>query len=180
MLTSLVIAREYENGTMETIKSLPVNALEFYAGKAIPYFGIAFADILIAILIGQILFDIVMKASFWTLIGASFLYISVAVNLGLLISSLTRSQLVANQLAPLATFLPSMLLSDYVFPVVNMPALLQLATYIVPATYFTTVIKGVFLRNVDITYLWGSCCILAVMAVILAILNIATLKKEGL
>ena len=125
-------------------------------GKAIPYFCIAFADILIAILMGQILFDIVMKANFWTLLSASFLYICVAVNLGLLISSATRSQLVANQLAPLLTFLPSMLLSDYVFPAVNMPKVLQLATYLVPATYFTQVVKGVFLRNVDINYLWGS------------------------
>lgn len=180
MLTSLVIAREYENGTMETIKSLPVNALEFYAGKAIPYFCIAFADILIAILIAQILFDIVMKANFWTLLGGSFLYIAVAVNLGLFLSSATRSQLVANQLAPLVTFLPSMLLSDYVFPAINMPKVLQMVTYIVPATYFTKIIKGVFLRNVDITYLWGSFCVLAAMAVILAVLNIAILKKEGL
>ena len=180
MLTSLVIAREYENGTMETIKSLPVNAVEFYLGKAIPYFCIAFADILIAILMGQILFDIVMKANFWTLLGGSFLYICVAVNLGLLISSATRSQLVANQLAPLLTFLPSMLLSDYVFPAVNMPKVLQLVTYLVPATYFTKVIKGVFLRNVDITYLWGNFCVLAAMAILLAVLNIAILRKEGL
>ncbi|MDD5170595.1 MAG: ABC transporter permease [Syntrophales bacterium] len=180
MLTSLVIAREYENGTMETIKSLPVSAFEFYLGKAIPYFCITFADILIAILIGQVLFDIVMKANFWTLITASFLYISVAVNLGLLISSATKSQLVANQLAPLLTFLPSMLLSDYVFPAVNKPKVLQMATYLVPATYFTKVVKGVFLRNVDITYLWGSFLVLAVMAVVLATMNILTLKKEGL
>lgn len=180
MLTSLVIAREYENGTMETIKSLPVNAVEFYMGKAIPYFCIAFADILIAILMGQVLFDIVMKANFWILLSGSFLYICVAVNLGLLISSATRSQLVANQLAPLLTFLPSMLLSDYVFPAINMPRILQLATYLVPATYFTHVVKGVFLRNVDITYLWGSFCVLAAMAILLAVLNIAILRKEGL
>lgn len=180
MLTSLVIAREYENGTMETILSLPINAVEFFLGKAIPYFCITFADILIAVLIGQVLFDIVLKSEFWILIAASFLYIMVAVNLGLFISAATRSQLVANQLAPLITFLPSMLLSDYVFPAVNMPTALQIATYIVPATYFTRVVKGVFLRNVDITYLWVSFCVLAIMAVILGTLNIVILKKEGL
>ncbi len=180
MLTSLVIAREYENGTMETIKSIPVSAGEFFIGKAIPYFCITFADILIAILIGQALFGIIMKSGFWVMISAATLYIAVAVNLGLLISSATKSQLVANQIAPLVTFLPSMLLSDYVFPAINMPKVLQFVTYIVPATYFTNVVKGVYLRNVGFSYLWESFLVLAVMAVVLASLNILILKREGL
>ncbi|MDQ5984998.1 MAG: ABC-2 type transport system permease protein [Syntrophus sp. SKADARSKE-3] len=180
MLTSLVIAREFENGTMETIKSLPVNAFEFFLGKAIPYFFITFADILIAVLIGQVLFGIVMKSDFWLMIGASVLYISVAINLGLFISAVVKSQLLANQIAPMATFLPSMLLSDYVFPVGNMPHALQLVTYLVPATYFIDILKGVYMRNLDFAHLWVSFLVLAVMASILALLNIITLKKEGL
>jgi ABC-2 type transport system permease protein len=180
MLTSLVIAREYESGTMETIKSIPINAWEFLTGKAIPYFLITFADILIAILIGQVLFDIVMKANFWLMILAACVYIAVAVNLGLLISSVTKSQLVANQIAPLVTFLPSMLLSDYVFPVINMPKVLQMVTYVVPATYFIDILKGIYMRNLDFTHLWSNYLVLAVMATILALLNIIILKKEGL
>lgn len=180
MLTSLVIAREFENGTMETIKSLPVNAFEFFLGKAIPYFFITFADILIAVLIGQVLFGIVMKSDFWLMIGASILYISVAVNLGLFISSAVKSQLLANQIAPMVTFLPSMLLSDYVFPAINMPQALQLVTYLVPATYFIDILKGVYMRNLDFAHLWVSFLVLAVMASILAFLNIIILKKEGL
>jgi ABC-2 type transport system permease protein len=180
MLTSLVIAREYENGTMETIKSIPINAWEFLTGKAIPYFCITLADILIAILIGQLLFGIVMKANFWLMIFAAVVYIAVAVNLGLLISSATKSQLVANQIAPLVTFLPSMLLSDYVFPAINMPKVLQLVTYIVPATYFIDILKGVYMRNLDFAHLWTNYLVLASMAVILALLNIVILKKEGL
>ncbi|MBU0986052.1 MAG: ABC transporter permease, partial [Proteobacteria bacterium] len=94
MLTSLVIAREYENGTMETIRSLPVRAPEFLAGKAIPYFFIALVDVLVAILMGQLLFGVVMKSSFWLMILASSIYIGVALSLGLLISVVTKSQLV--------------------------------------------------------------------------------------
>ena len=180
MLTSLVIAREFENGTMETIKSLPVSAWEFFIGKAIPYFFITFADILIAILIGQLLYGIVMKANFWLLITAAAVYITVAVNLGLFISAATKSQLVANQIAPLATFLPSMLLSDYVFPAINMPQVLQMVTYVVPATYFIDILKGVYMRNLDFAHLWPDYLVLFVMASILAVLNIVILKREGL
>ena len=121
MLTSLVIAREYENGTMETIRSLPIRAGEFLAGKAIPYFFIGLTDVLIAILMGQVLFGVVMKAGFWLMILASSVYLLVALTLGLLISSVTKSQMVANQMAVLITYLPSLLLSNFVFPVINMP-----------------------------------------------------------
>jgi ABC-2 type transport system permease protein len=180
MLTSLVIAREYENGTMETIKSLPISAGEFIIGKAIPYFFITLADVLIAVLMGQVLFGIVMKANFWLMITASSLYLAVAITLGLLISSAAKSQLVANQIAPLVTFLPSMLLSDFVFPVLNMPPVIQTITYIVPAKYFIDILKGIYMKNLDITYLWPSFAVLFVMAAILAILNVIVLKREGM
>ena len=94
-------------------------------GKAIPYFFIALTDVLVAVLMGQILFGVVMKARFWLMILASSLYLVVALTLGLLISSVTKSQLVANQVAVLITYLPSLLLSNFVFPVVNMPKLLH-------------------------------------------------------
>lgn len=180
MLTSLVIAREYENGTMETIKSLPISAGEFIVGKAIPYFFITLADVLIAVLMGQVLFGIVMKANFWLMITASSLYLAVAITLGLLISSVAKSQLVANQIAPLVTFLPSMLLSDFVFPVQNMPPVIQTITYIVPARYFIDILKGIYMKNLDITYLWPSFAVLFVMAAIFAFINIIVLKREGM
>ncbi len=180
MLTSLVIAREYENGTMETIRSLPISAGEFIIGKAIPYFFITLADVLIAVLMGQVLFGIVMKANFWLMITASSLYLAVAITLGLLISSATKSQLVANQISPLVTFLPSMLLSDFVFPVLNMPPVIQTITYIVPAKYFIDILKGIYMKNLDITYLWPNFAVLFVMAAILAVLNVIVLKREGM
>ena len=180
MLTSLVVAREYENGTMETIRSLPVPAAEFLIGKAIPYFIIGLIDVLVAILMGQLLFDVVMKSSFWLMILASSLYLGVALSLGLLISSVTQSQLVANQLAVLITYLPSLLLSNFVFPVENMPGILQLVTRIVPATYFIDILNGLYLRNLGLSTLWPSYLTLTIMFGALSVLNLIVLKKEGL
>ncbi|MEA3358662.1 MAG: ABC transporter permease, partial [Thermodesulfobacteriota bacterium] len=114
MMTSLVIAREYENGTMETIMSLPVEASEFLYGKAVPYFFIGMTDVLIAVFMGQILFGVVVRSSFWLLLLASSIYLSAALSLGLFISITTKSQLVANIAAVLVTYLPSLLLSDFV------------------------------------------------------------------
>lgn len=180
MLTSLVIAREYENGTMETIKSLPISAGEFLIGKAIPYFFVGLTDVLISILMGQILFDIVMKSSFWLMILASSLYLAVALALGLFISSVTKNQLLANQGAILLTYLPSLLLSNFVFPVVNMPKVLQLITCIVPATYYIDILSGLYLKNLGFAHLWPSYVVMMIMFTILAALNCALLKREGL
>lgn len=180
LLTSLVIAREYENGTMETIKSLPIKAGELLLGKAIPYFFIGLTDVLIAILLAQLLFGIVMKGSFWLMIAAVSLYLSVALSLGLLISTVTRSQLLANQIAILTTYLPSLLLSNFVFPVMNMPQVLQWLTYAIPATYFIDILGGIYLRNSGFAYLWPSMAVLAFMLMILSAANFILLKKEGL
>ncbi len=180
MLTSLVIAREYENGTMETIRSLPLGGAEFLTGKAIPYFFIGLTDVLVAVFMGQVLFGVVMKSSFWLMILASSVYLFVALSLGLLISIITKSQLVANQLAVLITYLPSLLLSDFVFPVVNMPKVLQLITYIVPATYYIDILNGLYLRNLGLMHLWPSFTVLAAMFVILSVMNVLLLKKEGM
>ncbi|MEI8172987.1 MAG: ABC transporter permease [Deltaproteobacteria bacterium] len=180
MLTSLVIAREYENGTMETIKSLPITAGEFLIGKAIPYFFIGLIDVLVSILMGQVLFGVVMKSSFWLMILASSIYLAVALALGLLISTVTKSQLVANQGAILITYLPSLLLSNFVFPVVNMPTALQMVTCIVPATYYIDILSGLYLRNLGLAHLWPSFAVMTVMFVILAAANYLLLKREGL
>lgn len=180
LLTSLVIAREYENGTMETLRTLPLAAEEFLLGKAVPYFFIGLIDVLVAVLLGQVLFGVVVKAGFWLLVLASSLYLLVALSLGLLISSATKSQLVANQVAVLTSYLPSLLLSDFVFPVTNMPTVFQLLTKIVPATYFIDILNGLYLRNLGFAYLWPSYGILALMFVALALLNLRHLKKGEL
>lgn len=180
MLTSLVIAREYESGTMETIKSLPLNAVELLAGKSIPYFFIALSNVFISVLLGQVLFGVVMKTSFLLMILASSLYISVALVLGLLISTVTKSQLVANQGAILLTYLPSLLLSNFVFPVTNMPVVLQIITYIVPATYYIDILSGIYLKGLGFAGLWVDFLVLAAMFLLLAVLNVKVLGRDGL
>ena len=180
LLTSLVIAREYENGTMETIRSLPVQSAEFLLGKAIPYFLIALIDVLVAVLMGQLLFNVIIKSSFWLMIVASCVYLCVALCVGLLISTLTKSQLVANQMAILVTYLPSLLLSNFVFPKENMPVFLKMITYIIPATYYIDILNGLYLRNVALDYLWPSFLVLLLMFFFLGFVNIIILKKEGL
>jgi ABC-2 type transport system permease protein len=180
LLTSLVIAREYENGTMETLRALPLSAMELWLGKAIPYFLIALTDVLVAILMGQLLFGVVMKSSFWLMILASSIYIGVALGIGLLISVVTKAQLVANQLAILVTYLPSLLLSNFVFPQENMPTALKLITYLVPATYYIDILNGLYLRDLGFAQLWPSYLVLALMVCFLALLNLRVLKKEGL
>ena len=179
MLTSLVIAREYENGTMETIKSLPIRAEEFLTGKAIPYFFIAMTDVFVAMLMGQFLFGIVMKSSFWLMVLATTLYLCVALSLGLLISVVTKSQLVANQVAILVTYLPSLLLSDFVFPVANMPKFIQLVTYVVPATYYIDILNGLYLRGLGLAVLWPSYAVLLAMYAVLAALTLIVFRREG-
>ncbi len=180
LMTSLIIAREYENGTMETIKSLPVRAGEFLLGKALPYFMIGLTDILVAVLLGQLLFGVVMKGNFWLMIASSSLYMGVAITLGLLVSNITKSQLIANQMAILTTYLPSLLLSNYIFPVINMPVFLQVITYLVPATYFIDILNGIYLKNLGFAHLWPSMLVLAFIFTLFATLNYLLLKKEGL
>ena len=180
MLTSLVIAREYEQGTMETLKSMPVAAGELLLGKAIPYFLIALADVLIAVVLGRLLFGIEMKGSMSLMLVGTLLYLTCAVSLGLFISTATQNQLLANLGALLFTYLPSLVLSNFVFPIANMPPVLQWLTYVVPARYYIDILAGVYLRNVGLSYLWVNLAVLAGMSVLLAGLNYLLLRKEGL
>jgi len=180
ILTSLIIAREYENGTMETILALPVSAGDFFIGKALPYFFIGIIDTLIAVLIGQALLGVVIKGSVWLMLLASTVYIWTALSLGLLISVTVQSQLVANQMAIMVSYLPSLLLSDFVFPVDNMPMILRMISYIVPARYFIDILNGLYLRDLGLSYLWPDYIILLVMCLILANFAFRKLRKEGL
>ncbi|MBN1906862.1 MAG: ABC transporter permease [Deltaproteobacteria bacterium] len=180
ILTSLVMAREYENGTMETIKSLPIKAEELILGKAIPYYFIAFTSVLVSVFMGQVLFGVVIKGSFFLMLIASTVYIMVALAMGLFISVAVKSQLVANQIAILTSYLPALMLSDFVFPIENMPFVLRRISYIVPARYFIDILNGLYLRNIGFTYLWEDYLILMLMFLVFFIFTFKRLKKEGL
>jgi ABC-2 type transport system permease protein len=150
MLTSLCIAREWENGTMEQLISTPVRKAEFIAGKLLPYFAIGAVDILIAVGMALLLFGIPLNGSVFALAGVSGIFLLGALSVGVLISTLARSQLLASQLSLVITFLPGFLLSGFVYDIGAMPPVVAALTRIIPARYFVSLLRSIFLKGA-----WG-------------------------
>jgi ABC-2 type transport system permease protein len=153
LLTSLTVAREWEHGTMEQLIATPVKGPELILGKLIPYFALGMFDMLLAVLMGQWLFHVPMRGSVALLFGLAGVFLAGALALGMLISIVTKSQLLASQLAMVLTFVPAFLLSGFLFSISSMPRLIQLVTYLVPARYFVMVIKGIYLKGVGLEVL---------------------------
>ena len=153
MLTSLTIAREWERGTMEQLVSTPVHRLEVVLGKLLPYVAIGVIDVVLVSVIGVFLFDVPFRGNAGLLMILSLAFIVGALGLGMFISAVARSQLLATQLAMILTFLPAFLLSGFMFSVDVMPPALQAITYLIPARYFLVVTRGVFLKGVGVEVL---------------------------
>jgi len=147
MLTSLCIAREWENGTMEQLISTPVRRTEFIAGKLLPYYAIGVVDILIAVGMALLLFGIPLNGSVLALAGVSGIFLLGALSVGVLISTLARSQLLASQLSLVITFLPGFLLSGFVYDIGAMPPVVGALTRIIPARYFVSLLRSIFLKG---------------------------------
>lgn len=154
MLTSLTIAKEWERGTMEQLASTPVHPVEVVLGKLLPYLGIGMIDVLVTGFIGDVVFAVPFRGSFLFFIGASFFFLVGALGLGLAISAAMKSQMLAMQVALVATYLPSFLLSGFMFDVANMPKALQAIALFVPARYYITAVRGIFLKGVGPHVLW--------------------------
>jgi ABC-2 type transport system permease protein len=155
LLTSLTVAREWETGTMEPLLSTPLRPVEIILGKLSAFFTIGFADMLICVLVGVFIFHVPFRGSVWFLLFSSFLFLFGALCWGILISTLARTQLVAYQIGILTSFLPAFLLSGFIYSIENMPTAIQVVTYVVPARYFVSILKGVFLKGVGIRVLWA-------------------------
>ena len=153
MLTSLTIAREWERGTMEQLVSTPVHRLEVVLGKLLPYVAIGVIDVVLVSLTGVLLFDVPFRGSPSLLMILSLAFIVGSLGLGMFISAVARSQLLATQLAMILTFLPAFLLSGFMFAIDVMPPALQAITYLIPARYFLVVTRGVFLKGVGVEVL---------------------------
>lgn len=147
LLTSLTFAREWERGTMEQLISTPVKPPELVLGKLMPYFLIGFIDVVISVLMAVFLFEVPLKGNVFILSVVSGVFLFGALGLGIVISIVAKAQLVASQIAMVATFLPAFLLSGFMFAISNMPAPLQALTRVVPARYFVSVLKGIFLKG---------------------------------
>ena len=147
LLTSIAITREKETGTMEQVLTTPVAPAQLVLGKVVPYFLIAIADAILVLTVGRIVFDVPMRGSWWILGGYSVIYLLVALGLGLAISSIARTQRVAMTVALVATMLPTIILSGFIFPIASMPAPLRALSHIIPATYYLPVIRSIMLTG---------------------------------
>ena len=153
LLTSLTIAREWERGTMEQLISTPVKVPELILGKLVPYFFIGFIDVIFSVLLAVFLFEVPLKGSLLLLTILSSIFLFGGLSLGILISIVAKSQLVASQISMIATFLPAFLLSGFMYSISNMPKPLQIFTHIIPARYFVTMLKGIFLKGSTLKFL---------------------------
>ncbi len=178
LLTSLTVAREWERGTMEQLISTPVTPAEVIIGKLIPYFAIGMLDVLIAVLMAVYLFHVPLRGSVPLLFAMAALFIVGTLAQGILISVVARGQLLASQVAMVSTFLPAFLLSGFMFAIPNMPAAVQVITYIVPARYFVSLVKGIYQRGVGLAVLWPDAIFLAVFAAVVLALAVRLFRKR--
>jgi len=166
MLSSLTIAREWENGTMEQLLSTPVRPSELVLGKLLAYFALGIADMLIAIVVGVFVFQVPFRGNVAFLMFTSCLFLLGALSWGIFLSATSRSQLMAYQLGMMSSFLPAYLLSGFIYSIQNMPRVIQVLSYAVPARYFVTILNGVFLKGIGFRILWLEVLLLAVYAVL--------------
>lgn len=154
MLTALTIAREWERGTMEQLAATPVHRLEGGFGKLLPYVAIGLFDVAGATLAGVLVFGVPFNGSVVLLAVMTLLFLLGALGLGIFISAAVRSQVLAMQVAIVATYLPALLLSGFLFDIAGMPRVLQAVSYVIPARYYIAVTRGVFLKGVGLETLW--------------------------
>ena len=177
-LTSLTIAREWERGSMEQLISTPVTAIEIMLGKLTPYFVIGMFDVAVCAFIAIGWFHVPFRGSYMTLAVSSALFMVVVLSLGFFISVLARNQFAASQIALLVTFLPAFLLSGFLFSIDQMPIVLQWITRILPARYYVSVLKEIFLKGNPTTMLAADLLPLAVFSLLLAAVATRSFHKR--
>jgi len=178
LLTSICVAREWERGTMEQLISTPVKAPELILGKLIPYFAIGFIDLIIALIMAKFLFFVPFRGSYFLLIILSMLFLVGALSQGILISTVARTQLLASQLAMLTTFIPTMILSGFVYPIFNMPPLVQAFTYLIPARYYMVILRESFLKGSGLAIMWDETLFLVIFGFVMLNLAVRKFKKK--
>ncbi len=172
--TALSIVREKEKGTMEQVRMAPIGPVAYVLGKTAPYFLISLASAMSVVVLSMLLFDMPMRGSWLVLIGAVSLFLVGALGFGLLISTIAETQQVAFQVALLTSYLPTLMLSGFIFPIASMPDALQYVTYIVPARYFLVALRAIVLKGVGPALFWPDIAALVAFAVV--ILGLASLR----
>jgi len=178
MLTALTVAREWERGTMEQLAATPVHPVEVIGGKLLPYLGIGFIDVSVAVTIGILVFDVPFRGAAALLIPMALLFLLGSLGLGIFISAALKTQLLATQVSMLATYLPSVLLSGLIFEIGSMPLPLRVISAVIPARYFVVVLRGVFLKGVGLHVLWAQGLGMVLYATIGLSLAVRSFRKE--
>jgi ABC-2 type transport system permease protein len=163
-LTSMAIVREKEIGTMEQIMVTPITRLEFILGKTAPFILIGFIDVILILIVGVFWFEVPIRGHIINLFLGVCLYLLTTLGIGLFISTISQTQQQAMMSAFLFYF-PAVLLSGFIFPIANMPVIIQWITVLNPLKYFITVVRGIFLKGIGLNILWPSMAALAVMGV---------------
>ena len=176
--TSLSVVREKERGTMEQVRMAPLGTGAYIVGKTLPYFVISLASSVFIVLASMVLFDLPMNGSWVLLLAALSLYLAGALGLGLMISTVAESQQVAFQIAVLASFLPTMMLSGFVFPIASMPPAIQAVTFLVPARYFIVALRAIVLKGAELATFWTQLAALAAYAMLMLTLASMRLKRQ--
>lgn len=178
LLTALAITREKETGSIQQIFASPLTPAEFLAGKLVPYGLIAFLQIMMVIAVGFLWFDVPLRGNLGFLLGTGLVYVFCTVGVGLLVSTVTSSQLVAMLLALIVTLMPSFLFSGFLFPVFTMPYLLQLYTRLFPARYFVDLSRGIVLKGAGLPDLWASAALLLAYTMAIFALAVWRFRKK--
>lgn len=178
MMTSISIAREKENGTMEIILVSPLHPWQIILGKVAPYAFIAFANLAVILLLGHFVFGVPYLGSLTLLLAICILFILMALSLGILISTISSNQLMAMMISMIGLLLPTILLSGYIFPIENMPKILQVISSIFPARYFITALKTIMLKGAGFTYIWKETAILSGMLLFFLSISIRKFKNR--
>ena len=176
--TSLSVVREKERGTMEQVRMAPLGTGSYIVGKTLPYFIISLTSSVFIVLASMALFGLPMRGSWALLLLALSLYLAGALGLGLMVSTIAESQQVAFQIAVLASFLPTMMLSGFVFPIASMPPPIQAITYIVPARYFIVALRAIVLKGAELSVFWPQLAALALYAALMLTLASRRLARQ--
>ena len=180
LLTSLCIAREWERGTMEQLIATPVGTAELIVGKMTPYYLIGIIDMALSVVMATALFEVPFRGSLALLFVISTVFLFGSLSFGIIISIVTKSQLVSSQISVVATYLPAFLLSGFMFSISNMTRPLQVMTHIIPARYFVSILKGLFLKGNTIRILFADVVFLLIFAVITFVAaNVKFRKRLG-
>lgn len=176
MLTSMAVVREKEIGTIEQIMVTPITPIEFILGKTLPFALIGFADVVLVTVVGVFWFEVPIQGSLLLLFGATALYLMTTLGIGLLISTVSRTQQQA-MMSAFFFYFPAVLLSGFMFPIANMPQVVQWLTYLNPLRYFLVVVRGIFLKGVGPEILWPQMLALAVLGIAMLWLASSRFRK---